>query len=216
MLLIGTMNWSSTRMSGMFQCPTCGGSQNFRLKSTRPFLTLYFIPVVPIGGLEEYVECRNCREAFEPVVLTNHLLPADTPAGVETPNQNEQAFEKDLLSIIALMMVEDGHVTENEITIARRVFENMTGQTLSREQLGASCSQVQLHRLSIESFLATATQRRSHEEKLLMLQAIFGVASADGQVSEGRMQSLIRSQRLLEIDEQEFETAIAATGQWLS
>ena len=55
-----------------------------------------------------------------------------------------------------------------------------------------------------------------HEEKLLIVQAMFGVASADGDITPGRLQSLIRAQPLLGLDEAEFQRAVAATDQWLS
>lgn len=216
MLLIGTMNWSSTRLKGVFHCPHCDANQNFRLKTTRPFLTLYFVPVIPIGGLQEFVECQSCREAFESIVLANHMLPSDTPAGQEnSTNSSEPTFEHDLLHVIALMMVEDGHVTEGEIEVAQRIFENMTDRALSRDQLGNACSQVQQHRLSVLSFLATSASRRTHEEKLLMLQAMFAVAGADGQVTDGRMQAILAARTTMEIEPQEFEGAINATDQWL-
>ncbi len=216
MLLIGTMNWSSTRLKGVFQCPHCDANQKFRLKATRPFLTLYFIPVIPIGGLQEFVECQSCQEAFESIVLANNMLPSDTPSGEDLAHKSsEPTFEHDLLNVIALMMVEDGHVTEGEIDLAQRIFENMTDRALSRDQLGNACSQVQQHRLSVLSFLATSANRRTHEEKLLMLQAMFAVAGADGQVTEGRMQGMLTAQATMEIEPQEFEGAINATDQWL-
>lgn len=226
MILIGTMNWASTRMKGVFQCPECGGSQQFRLRASRPFLTLYFIPVLPIGGLQEYVECRNCKNSFESIILSNRMLPSDTP--VEKPSAkresdktesnatNEPSFKQDLLNIIALMMIEDGHVNENEIKIARRLYENITEENISRDELGKACSQVQLQRLNTLSYLATASPRREHDERMLIVQAMFGVAGADGEITPNRMRSLMRAKDMLRLDEREFQTAIEATGQWLT
>lgn len=217
MILIGTMNWASTRLKGMFQCPECDGNQRFRLRASRPFLTLYFVPVVPIGGLQEYVECTNCKNSFEPIVLNNRMLPSDTPATTAQPKTEElPSFEDDLLRVISLMMVEDGQVTENEIKIARRLYENITEENLSRDDLGRSCAQVQLHRLNTLSFLATAAQRREHREKLLLIQAMFGVAGADGEISPNRLQSLVRAKDALGLEEREFQTAVEATTQWLA
>lgn len=214
MILIGTMDWASTRLKGMFHCPNCDSTQRFRLRASRPFLTFYFIPVIPIGGLQEFVQCTNCKNAFESIVLANHMLPNDAQPQPQQATV-ETSFEEDLLKVLALVMVEDGHVTENEIRIARRLFENMTEQNLSRDALGAACSQVRLHRLNTTSFLSTAASRCSHEQKLLLVQAMFGVAGADGELSSGRMKSLVRSQQLLNLDQQEFETAVEATSQWL-
>ncbi len=221
MLLIGTMNWASTRMRGMFVCPECGTNQRFRLRSSRPFLTLYFIPVLPIGGIKEYVECGDCKSAFETAILSDHKLPSDAPESPQTElgpvsAPDQPSFESDLLHCIALIMIEDGQVSENEIRIGRRLFENISEQNLSRDELGQACSLVQAQRLTTTTFLATAGKRRTHEEKLLLVQAMFGVAGADGELTPGRLHSLAEAQQRLEIDEQEFQMAIKATEQWLT
>ncbi|MEO8269564.1 MAG: TerB family tellurite resistance protein [Aureliella sp.] len=124
-------------------------------------------------------------------------------------------FADDLLKVIALIMVEDGHVTEDEIRLARRIYENMTHESLSRDDLGRMCAFVQQQRLSTQSFLATARDRRSLEEKLMLVQALFGVAGADGQVSPRRLAALIKAQQILDLDEGEFQRAVAASDQWL-
>ena len=217
MILIGTMDWASTRLRGNFLCPHCSTNEKFRLRASRPFLTLYFIPVLPIGGLSEFVQCNSCKNSFETVVLANRMMA--TGDSVESGRQDEvnpATLDEDLLKILALMMIEDGQVTENEIRIARRLYENMTEENLTREHLGHMCSQVRLHRLNTLSFLATANQRRSHEEKLLLVQAMFGVAGADGSITPKRMESLVQAQQVLGLDEREFASAIQATDQWLA
>lgn len=215
MIFIGTMDWASTRLKGMFACPTCGTTESFRLRASRPFLTIYFIPLIPIGGLQEYVQCSRCKNSFETDVLATRMLSSSVNQGIH-PEPREVPFEDDLLKVIALMMVEDGHVTEDEISVARRLYENITSQNVSREELGRMCSHVRLQRLTTQSFLSTAAPRRSHEEKLLMAQAMFGVAGAEGEISAGRLQSLTKAQQLLELEPAEFERAVAATEQWLT
>lgn len=214
MILIGTMEWASTRLRGIFACPNCGTSEKFRLRASRPFLTVYFIPLIPIGGLQEYVQCTRCKNSFETMVLSSRMLPSESVEAVQ--DQSAPSFGQDLLNVIALMMVEDGQVTEEEIRIARRLYENITEENLSREDLGRACSQVRLKRLTATSFLATCAPRRSHEEKLLLVQAMFGVAGADGAISPGRLQSLLKSKDLLKLDESEFQRSVESTSQWLT
>ena len=99
--------------------------------------------------------------------------------------------------------------------MARRIYENMVKQSISRDDLGRMCAFVQQQRLNTQSFLATARDRRSLEEKLMLIQALFGVAGADGEVSPRRLTALIKAQQLLELDEGEFQRAVAAADQWL-
>jgi len=229
MILIGTMNWSSTRSRGMFQCPNCQSKEAYRQKASRPFLTLYFIPVLPIGGMQEFVQCGRCKQVFDSAVLLTRMTPATSggtsPGPVSasakeglgatgTPKPTE--FEKDLLTVIALMMIEDGQVTDQEIIVACKLYESVTRLKITREELGRACSQVRIRRVHLPSLLASAAQRRSHGEKLLLIQAMFGVAGADGAITPGRMQALMQSQTTLQIDEAEFQRAVANTTQWLS
>ena len=217
MILIGTMDWASTRLKGVFDCPNCSSAQNFRLRASRPFLTLYFIPFIPIGGVREYVQCMSCKNAFEPLILSNHMLP-DSAAGASGGREGMPlpSFEQDLLNVLALIMVEDGHVTEEEIRLARRLYENIAEENLLRDHLGRACSDVRLQRLNTLSYLATCTQRRSHEEKLLLVQAMFGVAGADGELTPRRMHSLLQAKNVMNLDESEFQRAIDSTSQWLN
>ncbi len=213
MIVIGTMNWSNTKEKGVFHCPECELRQKYRLKSTRPFLTLYFIPVLPLGGLQEFVICEQCKTSFDPQVLTM----TESSRGTEPiTDASVVTFETDLLRSIALIMVDDGHVSEAEIRIARRVFENMTQMNLSREVLGRACSEVQSMRLSTSAYLAVCQSRLEHNKKLLIVQAMFAVAAAEGSISPHRLKSLARAKTLLNLPESEFEMAVNEATQWVA
>lgn len=219
MILIGTMNWTSTTEKGEFSCPVCESRQPYRRKSVRPFLTLYFIPVLPLGGLQEYVSCGKCKQSFETSLLSNSL---NQPAGANIAPSAQAAqasagsFEMDLLRSIALIMVDDGNVTENEIRIARRLFENMTESNLTREQLGRACAEVQALRLSTTSFLSVCSSRLDHNQKMLIAQAMFGVAGADGVITPTRLASLTNAQQLLGLQPADFQMAVNSASQWIT
>src|SRR5262245_23672385 len=65
----GSRGLTSTLDSGRFYCPRCDGEANYTLKKVRPFFTIYFIPIFPIGAAERYVECGHCRGTFKEEVL---------------------------------------------------------------------------------------------------------------------------------------------------
>ncbi len=208
MLLIGTFEWASTRLKGVFDCPECNVATSFRLKASRPFLTLYFIPMVPIGGLTEYVQCASCKTSFPPLVLANHML----PEGTLRTEEREETFEDYLLLAMAIVMVDDGQVSEIEISTAQRLYEAMTGQDLTRDRLGMSCSQVQTAGMSISGFLRKACEL-DHDDKLLLIQGMFGVAAAEGEITPKRMRSLLAARTTLQLDEPEFQRAIEQTSE---
>lgn len=57
--------------SGTFYCPKCCSSQQYWHKRVRHFFALYFIPLIPLGTVGEYVQCQHCQTQFEPQVLQN-------------------------------------------------------------------------------------------------------------------------------------------------
>jgi hypothetical protein len=68
-IIWGSRGLTSNLESGTFYCPRCDGQADYRLKQVRPFFTLYFIPLFPIGGAERYVECAACGGTFKEEVL---------------------------------------------------------------------------------------------------------------------------------------------------
>jgi hypothetical protein len=68
-ILWGSRGVTSTVEHGTFYCPNCQAREDYALKRVRPFFTLYFIPIFPIGGGQTYVECASCGQAYKESVL---------------------------------------------------------------------------------------------------------------------------------------------------
>jgi hypothetical protein len=56
---------------GEFACPACSVDSAYTHKQARRWFTLFFIPVLPLKVLGEYVECDRCKRAYDPAVLTS-------------------------------------------------------------------------------------------------------------------------------------------------
>ena len=213
MILIGTMEWASTIERGDFFCPVCNAAKTYQRKISRPFLTLYFVPVLPIGGLREFVLCRSCRERFD-----SHVLEPGYAAEMlrNSPRVAQQAtFETELLRLIALMMVEDDQVSEAEIAMATRVYESMSLRELPRSELERMCQEVIALRINAARYVGIAGEGMTHDQKLKSVQAMFAVAGAEGHISPRRLQSLMQAQHQLKLDDIAFQTAIKDASQWV-
>ena len=68
-IIWGTRGITSTVEDGEFHCPRCDERNEYKLKQVRPFFTLFFLPIFPIGGAQRYVECGQCGTPFEADVL---------------------------------------------------------------------------------------------------------------------------------------------------
>ena len=69
MIIFGTQGVTYSKGKGRFSCPSCCCTRPYDHKRVRRFFTLYFIPVIPLDQLEEYVECESCRDTFQLSVL---------------------------------------------------------------------------------------------------------------------------------------------------
>lgn len=69
MIIFGTRGVTTTHEQGVFHCPACGPGSNFRWRRVRRFFTLYFIPIIPLDLVGEFIECGQCKRTYELRVL---------------------------------------------------------------------------------------------------------------------------------------------------
>ena len=50
-------------------CPSCQEDVNYDHKQVKRFGTLYFIPLLPLDELGDYVECQKCKNTYNQRVL---------------------------------------------------------------------------------------------------------------------------------------------------
>lgn len=67
----GTKQYSRTLEKSEFDCPRCeksgkGARQRYRLENFRKWVTLIWIPIIPMGGGFDQVTCYGCRGQYPP------------------------------------------------------------------------------------------------------------------------------------------------------
>ncbi len=68
MIIIGThfFVWGSQRMAEAMRCGQCGSVAQFIIKKGMRFITIFFvIPVIPISGVKNLMQCPNCGARYE-------------------------------------------------------------------------------------------------------------------------------------------------------
>jgi hypothetical protein len=58
-----------TIAEGVFFCRKCGGDRGYRRRAGRRFITLFFIPLIPLARTGEHVQCRTCKTRYVTEVL---------------------------------------------------------------------------------------------------------------------------------------------------
>ncbi len=69
MIIFGTTGKEKRVGSGRFFCPQCRQDAAYAHVRASRYFTLYFIPLIPMGKLGEYVECAECGNRFDVKIL---------------------------------------------------------------------------------------------------------------------------------------------------
>lgn len=200
MILIGTMNLTRTRDTGQFYCPTCGTTADYRLRARRPFLTLYFIPVVPIGSAELFVDCRECRDKWDVSVLE---MDRQHHEEIQTEQFRDEAIRASLLVVLA-----DGVISEREISALMHIASHLFQREVDREELGELCSVAEQTGIEACNYALTVSRRWNENQKAEALQAMFLAATAEGTMTDSQMKIMKRMQEILDMTDQEYHAAI--------
>jgi hypothetical protein len=59
---------------GTFMCPQCGTDRSYLHKRMRRWFTLFFLPVIPLNTMGEFVQCETCKNAYKTSVLAAPTL----------------------------------------------------------------------------------------------------------------------------------------------
>ena len=200
MILIGTMNLTRTRETGQFYCPTCKSTQDYRLRARRPFLTLYFIPVIPIGGAEVFVDCRGCGDKWDMTVLQ---MDKQTHEAIQ-----EEQFREEALRSTVLVVLEDQTISEAEITALEKIVQRYQGRNVNRDELGELCSIAQQNKIHARNYVLTVSSRWTEPQKSQALQMMFLAATAEGKMEEPTTNLLADMREILGLTEQDYQLAI--------
>ncbi len=205
MIYIGTFDWASTRLTGSFYCPICQSQTEYRERTSRPFLTLYFIPVIPIGALKEYVQCRKCKNKFEMSVVQTSAPP---------PPRQVKRFDESLIEAMAAVIWDDRRIDENELNSACIAFEKICGAQLDPKVLLAACQSIAASDTNSTLLVIDQHADWSPEQQLNVLQALFFVASTNGEISAKRNKTLMACARVFNMPQEQIQSAIESTLSW--
>jgi len=71
--------------TGVFFCRRCGGDREYRHRAGRRFITVFFLPLIPLAKTGAHVQCRTCKTRYVTEVLklpTTAALQLSVAAGL--------------------------------------------------------------------------------------------------------------------------------------
>ncbi len=196
------MELDLTRGKGEFFCPVCRLPSTYKLKKRKQFVTLYFIPLIPINDVDTFIRCDRCRNKFGEEIPT--LM-----AGAELAVPNESDRPEDItLRLMVLAMIADGTVDDRELQMVQTVYSELFGQPIGLSEIRQTAAAADRMHLALSAYAALYANRLSIDEKHAAIRAIFLVASATGQLSKEQEAQLGLLPEALDVPEGVFRNLV--------
>ena len=196
LIIFGTRGVTYSAAQGQFHCPECGMQRPYAHKRVRRFFTLYFIPIIPLDLLGEYIECGGCEGTYKESVLSYD--PSQAAAG------EEARFREAIKRTMVMMMLADGAIDEAEVQTIREIFGKIAGRTIERAEVDQEIQQAKGDRRSVEEYLGGVVGMLNEKGKELVVKAAFFVAAADGKFDESEKALLARIAKALQMTSAHF------------
>lgn len=190
MIIWGWGGITSTADKGDFHCPDCG-KQSYRLRRVRNFFKLYFIPIIPLNKLGEYVECDGCKQTYNEQILE------------WDPEALQAAFEAEYVVGVKRVMMKlalaDGVVEESEIDAIAEIFQQLTGGQIDRGDIAAEIEHMKNDTSSVEDYVSELRGSLNNDGKEKVVMAALMVALADGDFDDSEVKEIMALGKALEM-----------------
>jgi uncharacterized tellurite resistance protein B-like protein len=199
MIIFGTRGITLTGDSGDFYCPNCADERPYRRRKVRKFFTLYFIPLLPLNLLGEYIECQRCKNTYNEQVL-------ELRGQLESDNREFEAeYERAVRRSMAIMVLADGKVEDSEIEAMANIFGSVTGRSASHDDMRKEIEQARGEGLDIQPYLESINGLVNESGKDFIIRALLGIAYADGDFDEAEQKTLIEAMAAMDVSKDHFE-----------
>lgn len=236
-IVFGTRGVKSTQSEGQFHCPQCNSTQHYRHRTVRRFFTLFFIPVIPLDKLGEYVECSTCRNTYISRIL--ELSPArstmqaasemggtqtvETPAGnvavaaASSSTSSEQKVEKDeglilsekqkAIKKLLILMILADGKVMDEEIRAFHKVYKETANSVVNDIYG-EIEKVKMEQKSPHQYLKEVSPYLNEDGKQEILRACYLIAASDGNVDPEEIDLIYKFGRALELNNEKIKTVL--------
>lgn len=182
MIIWGFRTRRKTLSHGHFHCPNEGVDRDCRVVEARRWFTLFFIPLIPLKVLGEFVECASCGATYDPRVL-------DMPTTAAMEDQLTRA----LRHVVVAMLHADERVGPEERLAAVDVVSGFGLAGYGEAALIDDLEHLQVDDLEHE--LASVAGMLSPQGQESVVRACLRLAAADGRIDDREVETVIRAGR---------------------
>lgn len=191
LIIFGTRGVTSEQAQGEFFCPECRTRTAYVHKACRRFFTLYFIPLIPLDLLGEYVECQRCTSTYKMEVLQFD------PEGDAKHVQAE--FRKAMRRVLALISLADGHVDDSEVAAIAAILDQLGDREASRTEIEAELAQARASQVDIVQYCREMKGYLNDSGCELVVRAAILVASVDGHFDDDERAMVMKIAAALQV-----------------
>ena len=113
-------------------------------------------------------------------------------------------FEINLLALASLVIKADGKVTQNELDFVRRYFVSAYGKNRANEVFKIFNQNVKNKGISVSKISRLFNLALNYESRLQVIHFLFGIAKADGNISELEIKKLLEFSKLFKLSYADF------------
>ena len=152
--MIGLSTTKPVIDTGSFDCPKCHQQRSYQRKLIKNWISIYFIPIIPIGSSGEVLQCTKCKIEF-PAKSAPQSQASDSPTSED--------FAEALLVLVAL---DRGTPNRKGVAKLQQVLSELREQPVSSETVAALILQGQSTRYSAFEYARTTRAGISREDRI--------------------------------------------------
>lgn len=200
-IIFGTRGVTMSGERGDFHCPQCGANSGYTMKKVRRFFTLYFIPLIPLDLLGEYLECNTCQGNFKPEVRDYD------------PAQHEQQMQAVYMVAMKQAMIctllADGVIDNAQVKAVQETFEEVSGVHVSEEDLREEIMGIQRQGEDALELVSSIGPELNDSGKEQVLICAHRVATANGNAADAELEYIYRLGKTMGMSQAHIQGAIS-------
>jgi tellurite resistance protein len=201
LIIFGTRGVTYTAEQGQFYCPGCDARHAYLHKRCRRFFTLYFIPVIPLDLIGEYIECQRCTNTYKLSVLSFDPQAAQ--------HREEAEVRQAMRRMLVMMSLADGRVDPAEIDAIATILGKIEDREVPRTEIEQDIPRARLANITIEQYCKQIAGYLNDSGRELVIKAAIMVAAADGNIDDSEWAALAKMASALNLSRAHFSGLIS-------
>ncbi|UCC23147.1 MAG: TerB family tellurite resistance protein, partial [Planctomycetota bacterium] len=184
LFIAGTKGETTIVAKGEFYCPECNAHTHYHHNQVHEKATVFFVPVVNLKLLGEYIECQSCGSTYKMEILDYD------------PEKEQQEIKALYLGgikkVMTTMMLADGRIDENEKSMMKDVYKNIAGSALSDYEIDEEIKSCKANPVGLDNCLKELFPYLNEAGKEAIIKAAYWISVADGEVDKEEKNLLIK------------------------